>query len=230
LLIFCDIISVDIASISLAYCANNPVMYSDITGFSPEFWKTALDVFSVIAAVAVVTLIVVAAGATGGLAGAALIAVAFSTGIGVAGGINSAIENGTSIASGVLSGGMKGLAVGTAIGLGMMTGGGAFSALGGLAAFGTALGVNFAAGIGCYAVNKKAVGGEFTWNQALRSGYKQMASSAFAFGSGFLIGASGFYNVPGQKIQFMNSLGNTSAGLLFKGIYYYGFDALIQMM
>lgn len=204
-----------------------PVMYTDITGYA---WES-IDVVSVVAAVAVVGLLVAASFITGGLAGAALMAVAFSTGIGAYGGLTSAIENGTSIAAGVFSEGLKGAAIGTAIGLGIMTGGGAFSALGGWAAFGTSLGVNFVAGIGSYAIDTNMNNKDFSWIRALWNGYKQMASGTFAFAVGGLIGVSGYVNISGQtKIFSTQWFGNTAAGLLFKAVYYYGIDAVIWMM
>ena len=68
------------------------------------------------------------------------------------------------------------------------------------------------------------------FSQAIRTGIIQTVSGAFAFGAGFLIGASGFYNIPGQNISFAQYIGNASAGLLFKGVYYYAIDAVLQMM
>lgn len=112
-----------------------------------------------------------------------------------------------------------------------MTGGGAFSALGGWASFGTSLGINFTAGIGSYAIDTNINNREFSWNSALGNGYKQMASGAFAFAAGGLIGASGYYNIPGQiKMLSAQWFGNTTSGLLFKGVYYYGIDAVIRVI
>ncbi|HOP57436.1 MAG TPA: hypothetical protein PLM51_04645 [Bacillota bacterium] len=194
----------------------------------PEWLENTLAIGGV--AIFVVA-IAVAATLTGGLAGAALMAVAFSTGIGAYSGLSTAIEDGTSIAAGVLSGGLKGFATGTAIGLGIMTGGGAFSAFGGLAAFGGSLAFNFGVGIGCNAIDSKMNNRDFSWNNAINNGFKQMASGAFAFAVGGLIGASGFYNIPGQTKMFSSQwFGNTASGLLFKAVYYYGFDAVIWMI
>jgi len=210
------------------YCANNPVMLTDSTGYLPQWFENTLAIGG---AVLLVAGIAVAAGLTGGLAGAALMAVAFSTGIGAYRGVSTAIEDGTSIAAGVLSGGIKGLATGTAIGLGIMTGGGAFSALGGLTAFGGSLAINFGAGIGSNAIYSKMNDRDFSRSNAINNGFKQMASGAFAFAAGGLIGASGLYNIPGQtKLLSSQWFGNTASGLLFKAVYYYGIDAVIWMM
>jgi RHS repeat-associated protein len=211
-----------------AYCGNNPVMYTDITGYLPEWLENTLAIGGVVLLVAGIA---VAAVFTGGLAGAALMAVAFSTGIGASSGFSKAIEEDTSIAAGVLSGGIKGLATGTAIGLGIMTGGGAFSALGGLTAFGGSLAINFGAGIGSNAIDSKMNNRDFSLNNAINNGFKQMVSGAFAFAAGGLIGASGFYNIPGQTKMFSSQwFGNTASGLLFKAVYYYGIDAVIWMI
>ncbi len=217
------------ASINLyAYSLNNPVMYSDFSGNMPEWLENTLVIGGVALLIAGIAM---AALFTGGLAGAALMAVAFSTGIGAYNGLTTAIEDGTSIAAGVLSGGLKGLATGVAIGLGIMTGGGAFSALGGLAAFGGSLAVNFGAGIGCYAIDSKMNNRGFSWNSAINNGFKQMASGAFAFAAGGLIGVSGFYNIPGQTKMFSSQwFGNIASGLLLKAVYYYGIDTTIRMI
>lgn len=204
-------------------------MYTDITGYA---WQDVLlDVVSVIAVVAFVVVVATLATATGGIAGAALMAIAFSAGIGAITGANSAIQNGTSLAAGVLSGGIKGAAIGTAIGLGIMTGGGAFSGLGALAAFGTALSANFVGGMLSYTIDNVLNGRDMDFNQAARSGMFQTISGAFAFAAGGLIGLSGFYNIPGVTKMFSGPwIGNTSAGLLFKGVYYYGIDAVLNLM
>ncbi len=217
------------SSINLyAYSLNNPVMYSDFSGNMPEWLENTLVIGGVALLIAGIAM---AALFTGGLAGAALMAVAFSTGIGAYNGLTTAIEDGTSIAAGVLSGGLKGLATGVAIGLGIMTGGGAFSALGGLAAFGGSLAVNFGAGIGCYAIDSKMNNRGFSWNSAINNGFKQMASGAFAFAAGGLIGVSGFYNIPGQTKMFSSQwFGNIASGLLLKAVYYYGIDTTIRMI
>lgn len=204
-----------------------PVMYSDITGYLPEWLETTLAAIGV---ALVVVAIVALAVSTVGIAGAGFMAVAFSTGFGAVKSGYSAYKEGTSIAAGIISGGIKGAAIGTAIGLGIMTGGGVFSGLGALGAFGTALGANFVGGMLSYTVDARMNGSNLEFDQSIKTGIIQTVSRAFAFASGFLIGASGFYNIPGQKISFTQYIGNTSAGLLFKGVYYYAIDAVLQMM
>lgn len=182
-----------------AYALNNPIMLIEPSGNLSEFWQNFIAITGVTVVVAMII---------------------------VASGLSTAIENGTNIAGGVLSGALKGFGTGVAIGLGIMTGGGASSIFGGLAAFGGALGVNFATGIGSYAIYNESNGLKFTWDEAYKTGYKHMASAAFAFAAGGLIGAAGFYNIPGET----GSIGKTAAGLLIKGIYYYPIDKIIQMI
>lgn len=203
-------------------------MYIDSAGTMPEWLE---DAIAAVAVTVVVTVLVVAAISKGGIAGAAIMAVAFSTGTGAGIGAYSAYESGTSIAAGIYGGGIKGAAVGTAIGLGIMTGGGTFSTLGGFAAFGGSLGTNFGAGMLNYTIDNGMNGKSLNWNDAFNNGWKQMASGAFAFGAGILIGAAGFYNVPGQDKMFSGSwFGNLGAGLFLKGVAYYPFDYMLQLM
>ncbi|MCK7487053.1 MAG: hypothetical protein MZU97_17260 [Bacillus subtilis] len=84
-----------------AYCVNNPVMNSDISGYAPEWLGDAL---SILATVAVVTILVIAAVSTGGIGGAALLAIASGISIGSINGAVDAIKNETSIAAGVIGG------------------------------------------------------------------------------------------------------------------------------
>ena len=203
-------------------------MYSDITGYAPEWLETALSILGV---TAVVVALVLLAPVVGGVEGAAMGAVAFATSFGAVRGGYSAYSNGTNLAAGILSGGVKGAAIGTAIGLGIMTGAGAFSGLSALGAFGTALGANFVGGMLSYTINNGLNGRNLDFSEATRTGFLQMTSGAFAFGAGCLIGVTGFYNIPGKTGMFSAPwLGNTSVGLLFKGVYYYPIDVLIQMM
>ncbi|MCH3977141.1 MAG: helix-turn-helix domain-containing protein [Bacilli bacterium] len=222
-----------------AYCGNNSVMNVDRNGTSwwnPFTWDAKTwNIIGAIATVAVIAVAVAATAAlaiaTGGIAGAAIMFIAISTGFGTAIGGASAIANGTSITAGVLTGAFKGAATGAAVGLGIMTGGGAFSVMGGVAAFGGALGINFATGMLNYTIDNSLNNRGLNWGDALGSGSMQMLSGAAAFASGLLIGASGFYNVLGTTKMFSGQwFGNIAVGQLFKGIIYYPLNFVFSML
>ena len=222
-------ISDDISSgINLyAYTANNPIMMTDPNGNMAEWLKTGLTVGLV---VLVVAAIAVASVATGGLAGAALGAVAISTGLGAVSGLSNSIKNDTSLYGGILSGAVSGFAIGTAIGLGMLTGGSTFSWAVGFAVFGGSLALNFGAGMASYAIQQQSNGERFRRDEGVTNGFKQMASGAFAFAAGILIGASGYYNDGSSTTFSPQWFGNLAASQLLKGITYYSTDAIIDMM
>lgn len=59
----------------------------------------------------------------------------------------------------------------------------------------------------------------------------QMLSGGSAFASGLLIGASGFYNIPGTTKMFTGQwFGNVAVGQLFKGITYYPLNFVFLML
>ena len=198
-------------------------------GYDPDGTWNLKDIFKVIATALVVAVAVVltaaAAVATGGLAGVAIMSVATGMAFGSIGGGVSAAINGTDITAGILCGFVKGAAVGFAVGMGIATGAGAFSLIGGLAAFGASVSVNMMAGMINYGIDNTLNGREKNWEGALISGGFQALSSAFAFFGGTVIGASGFYNIPGKdSLLSVKGVGNAAFGFFVKFITYYPFD------
>ena len=204
-----------------------PVMYTDISGYVPE-WVGDL-VAGVVVTVIVVAL-VVAAVSTGGAAGIVMMSVAGGMGYGALNEASIAIENGTRIAAGIYGGALKGGTQGLAVGLGVITGAGLISSGWGIIVLGASLAVNYGAGYGKYGIDCYYNGYDYNPDNANTMGMKQMVSSAFAFGTGFLLGSSGFYSIPGQKLGLESQIGYKAAEYLFKGIYYFTIDYVIQMM
>ncbi len=204
-----------------------PVMYVDINGYAPEWLK---DIIAGVVVTVIVVALVVAAISTGGTAGIVMMSVAGGIGFGAVNETSIAIENGTSIAAGIYGGALKGGAQGLAVGLGIISGAGLISSGWGIIAFGTSLAVNYGAGYGKYGIDCYYNGYDCNADFAYTIGMKQMVSSMFAFGTGFLIGASGFYSIPGQKLGLDNQIVYKAVEYLFKGIYYLPIDYIIQMM
>ncbi|MDC7243334.1 MAG: hypothetical protein PQJ44_05225 [Sphaerochaetaceae bacterium] len=204
-----------------------PVMFTDSTGFAPEWLR---DIVAGVVVTVIVAALIVAAISTGGAAGIVMMSVAGGMGFGALNEASIAIENGTSIAAGIYGGALKGGAQGLAVGLGVITGAGLISSGWGIIAFGASLAFNYGTGYGKYGIDCHYNGYDYNPDNAYTMGMKQMVSSIFAFGTGFLIGASGFYSTPGQKLSLENQIGYKAVEYLFKGIYYLPIDYTIQMM
>ena len=202
-----------------AYCANNPIMNTDESGESwwDKFWKGLLDVLSVVVVAAVViglaALSIATAGAGSVLLGVAIGVTAMSTASGAISGAFSAITNGTSFAAGVFGGAIRGFGTGAAIGLGIMTGGGVIGAIPAL--LGT-VSLNYLTGNLAYVVENGLNGQEISWKGAMISGGLQALTSLFAFGTGFIMGGLGIYNVPGKGL--LNALKTEGLKKLFASV------------
>ena len=185
------------------YCNDNPINNTDENGASwwDKFWKGLLDVLSVIVVAAVVigltALSIATAGAGSVLLGVAIGVTAMSTAAGAISGAFSAITNGTSFAAGVFGGAIRGFGTGAAIGLGIMTGGGAIGAIPALLG---AVSLNYLTGSLAYVVENGLNGQEISWKGAMISGGLQALTSLFDFGTGFIMGGLGIYNVPGNGL------------------------------
>ena len=202
-----------------AYCGNNPVNNTDESGNAwwDKFWKGLLDVLSVIVVAAVVigltALSIATAGAGSVLLGVAIGVTAMSTASGAISGAFSAITNGTSFAAGVFGGAIRGFGTGAAIGLGIMTGGGAIGAIPALLG---AVSLNYLTGNLAYVVENGLNGQEISWKGAMISGGLQALTSLFAFGTGFIMGGLGIYNVPGKGL--LNALKTEGLKKLFTSV------------
>jgi hypothetical protein len=175
-------------------------MYSDISGYAPEWLGDAL---SILATVAVVTILVIAAVSTGGIGGAALLAIASGISIGSINGAVDAIKNETSIAAGVIGGGFKGGATGAALALGLLVGGGLIYGVGSIiASFSAAIGINFVAGAFSNTIYESLNGRTPDFLQSCVCGFAQMLNGATLFGAGALVGSTGFVNTPGVNRPF----------------------------
>ena len=212
-----------------AYGSNNPVMRTDSQGTSwwTDFWNRVWGI-AVSALVAVVSTgltfyaAITVAGSGDILAGVALMSAAIGMGFGaVSGGISAAI-NGTSISGGILSGTIKGATIGASAGLGIVTGASMDSPSLGFAAFGGAVAINFIAGMLSYAIENSMNGRPMNWGDAFANGGLQALIGIFAFSAGVFVGASGFYNIPGQT-KFLSGpwFGNLAVMQLVKAILYY---------
>ena len=201
------------------YCGNNPVNNTDESGASwwDKFWKGLLDVLSVIVVAAVVigltVLSIATAGAGSVLLGVAIGVTAMSTAAGAISGAFSAITNGTSFAAGVFGGAIRGFGTGAAIGLGIMTGGGAIGAIPALLG---AVSMNYLTGSLAYVVENGLNGQEISWKGAMISGGLQALTSLFDFGTGFIMGGLGIYNVPGNGL--LNALKTGGLKKLFTSV------------
>ena len=188
-----------------AYCNSNPVMHSDQTGaawWNPFSWdwkkigEVFLDILATAAVAVVVVGLIAASIATGGIVGVALGVVGTSIAFGAVSGAVSAVASGTSYIGGLLSGAVNGASTGIALGLGILSGTGM---IGILPAVLGAVSVGFLAGNLSYAIDSKANGKTFSWEESITNGGLQSLSNLFAFGTGYLIGGMGAYNVPGTR-------------------------------
>ena len=185
-----------------AYCGNNPIMQIDETGTEGKWWQfwnwDFKDIMTMVAVATVAVCFAAAAIFTGGAVGIVLM----SVGLGILGGATSgakeAFENGTSISGGIWAGAIKGGAIGLASGLGIIAG-----AVGGLAwgisAAVVSIGANFLAGVAAYNIECQYNNWDVDSNAALESGANQAVLGLLSFGAGCLIGAAGFFNVPGER-------------------------------
>ena len=197
------------------------------TNWWTDFWNRVWGI-AVSALVAVVSTgltfyaAITVAGSGDILAGVALMSAAIGMGFGaVSGGISAAI-NGTSISGGILSGTIKGATIGASAGLGIVTGASMDSPSLGFAAFGGAVAINFIAGMLSYAIENSMNGRPMNWGDAFANGGLQALIGIFAFSAGVFVGASGFYNIPGQT-KFLSGpwFGNLAVMQLVKAILYY---------
>ena len=186
------------------YCADNPVMYIDENGdawWNPVTWnwkKIGETVLNILSTVVVATIVIGAmalSAATGGLAGAAIGVIGMSIGFGAASGGISAIMNGTSYIGGLFGGAITGATTGISIALGMLTGAGS---IGILPAVIGATSASFIGGVLSYTIQTKLNGESLSLKDSIINGLLQTISGLFAFGTGYLIGGIGVYNVPGS--------------------------------
>ncbi len=110
-----------------AYCQNNPVMYSDISGYAPEWANKMLIGAGIVAAIAVIAVITVATAGTGTLAAAIALgalkgaAVGYVSGAAIGAGVGY-LSSGTSkgvlngMGDGALIGAITGALIGGAVG------------------------------------------------------------------------------------------------------------------
>lgn len=200
-------------------------MYTDITGYLPEWANTTLAIVGVVLVVVIISAL---AASTGGLASVALSAIAIGTGVGAGlGGINAAI-NGTSISGGIIGGGIEGFAFGTALGLGILTGAGAFAGITAVGAFATSLGINFVFGMLSYTIEDSMNGNTPNLKNACSCGVSLMIQSAFTFAAGSIIGYSGSYNIPGQKVASQTRIDNLVLSQEIRAFTEYPFKSYIS--
>ena len=101
----------------------------------------------------------------------------------------------------------------------------------GCAAFAGTIVTNFVGGMAQYAIENSMSGRSVNWHDALANGGMQALSGAFAFVAGTIIGASGYYNVPGVTKMFTKEwFGNIAASQLIKGITYYPFSFVFSYL
>ena len=193
------------------YCADNPVMFTDENGdawWNPATWnwkkigETVLDILTTVVVATIVIGTMALSAATGGLAGAAIGVIGMSIGFGSASGGISAIMNGTSYIGGLFGGAITGAATGISIALGMLTGAGSIGILS--AVIGTTS-ASFIGGVLSYTIQTKLNGENLSLKDSIINGLLQTISGLFAFGTGYLIGGIGVYNVPGSLKETLRS-------------------------
>ena len=179
-----------------AYCLNNPVMHTDPSGNS----------FLIPFLVAMLV---------GGLVK------------GVIAAVNTANDGGTfkEISASFVGNFITGAAIGGAMVLGGIAAVGGYGVLATIGLGAAAVGISFIGGIGSYYASNAILGNELNFSEALPQGAVTAFAGLNAFGAGYLMGISGFYNNL-LKEKYFTSFIRSARDIGLKGVDAFAHGAL----